>query len=77
MCTTLVHHRTTNTSCSTSANTLTQKRFVGEPPLAPLDEHVVLLDLEDGVERILLDAVFGHEVLLQLGVCLALQLRSK
>ena len=45
---------------------------MGEPPLAPLDEHVVLLDLEDGVERILLDAVFGQEVLLQLGVCLAL-----
>ena len=77
MCTTLVHHRTTNTSCSTSANTLTQKRFVGEPPLAPLDEHVVLLDLEDGVKRILLDAVLGQEVLLQLGVCLALQFMSK
>ena len=46
---------------------------MGEPPLAPFDEHVVLLDLEDGVERILLDAVFGQEVLLQLGVCLALQ----
>ena len=50
---------------------------MGEPPLAPLDEHVVLLDLEDGVERIPLDAVFGQEVLLQLGVCLALQLRSQ
>ena len=78
MCTTLVHHRTTNTSCSTSAaNTLTKERFVGEPPLAPLDEHVVLLDLEDGVKRIPLDAVLGQEVLLQLGVCLALQLRSQ
>ena len=47
---------------------------MGEPPLSPLDEHVVLLDLEDGVERILLYAVFGHEVFLQLGVCLALHL---
>ena len=50
---------------------------MSEPPLAPLDEHVVLLDLEDGVERIPLDAEFGQEVLLQLGVSLALHLMGQ
>ena len=45
---------------------------MGEPPLAPLHEHIVLLDLEDGREGILLHVVVGQEVLLQLRIGLAL-----
>ena len=47
---------------------------MGEPPFAPLDEHVVLLDLEDGREGVLFDIVVGQEVLLQLRIGLALYL---
>ena len=45
---------------------------MGEPPFAPLDEHIVLLDLKDGGKGLLFDVIVGHEVLLQLRIGLAL-----